>query len=81
MVFARNIIIINWGGRLRGEGVLFFRRENLEIEFYWNLRLSSNNTAKAYVVFQWIQITKNHQIPQLNIVGDSKNTIRYFVTG
>jgi hypothetical protein len=62
-------------------GVLFGPRGNQEVEFYWSLKLSSNNKAEAYAVFQGIQIVKQPQSPQLNIVGDSKNTIRYFVTG
>jgi ribonuclease HI len=64
-----------WGG-----GLLFGPRGNWEVKFYWNLRLSLKNKAEVYAVIQGIQIAKQRQIPQLITMGDSKNTIRYFVT-
>jgi ribonuclease HI len=36
--------------------------------------------AESYAVYQGVKLTLQKQIKQLNIVGDSKNTIRYFVT-
>jgi ribonuclease HI len=51
------------------------------LEFYWNLGVTTNNIAEAYVVYQGVQLALQKHITQLNIVGDSKNTIRYFVTG
>jgi ribonuclease HI len=62
-------------------GVLYGPRGIRELDFYWNLGVTMNNKAEAYAVFQGIQLAKQRQISQLNIVGDSKNTIRYFVTG
>jgi ribonuclease HI len=40
-----------------------------------------NNKVEAYAIYQGIQLAKQKHISHLNIVGDSKNTIRYFVIG
>jgi hypothetical protein len=50
------------------------------MEFYWNLGVTLNNKEEAYTVLQGAQIAKNKFISQLNIVGDSQNIIRYFVS-
>jgi ribonuclease HI len=57
------------------------REDLFEIKFYWNLGVTTNNKAKAYAVYQGIQLAKQRHIYYLKIVGDSKNVIRYFVTG
>jgi ribonuclease HI len=62
-------------------GVLYDPRGNHELNYYWNIGITSNNKVEAYVVYQGVQLEKQRQIYELNIVGDSKNTIRYFVLG
>jgi ribonuclease HI len=46
-----------------------------------NLGNASNNMAEAYAVYQGLLLTQEHHINHITIVGDSKNTIRYFVLG
>jgi ribonuclease HI len=49
------------------------------LEYYWNLGITTNNKAEAYALFIGVQLAKKRQIDALNIVGDSKNTIHYFI--
>jgi ribonuclease HI len=52
----------------------------LRIGFLRNLGIYSNNKAEAYALFQGVQLVKKRKISILYIVGDSKNTIHYFVS-
>jgi ribonuclease HI len=61
--------------------VLYGPRGIKELDYFWNLGISTNNTAKAYAVYQGVQLALQKHPTKLNIVGDSKNTIRYFVIG
>jgi ribonuclease HI len=49
------------------------------MEYSWNLGVTTNNKAKAYAMYIGIQLAKKRKIIALNIVGDSKNTIHYFI--
>jgi ribonuclease HI len=51
------------------------------MDFYWNIGITTNNKGEAYAIYQELQLEKKRQISNLNIVGDSKNTTRYFVFG
>jgi ribonuclease HI len=51
------------------------------MDFSWNLGVASNNAVKAYAIYQGLLLMQEEQISQISIVGDSKNTIRYLVTG
>jgi len=60
--------------------VLYGPRAIKELDYFWNLAITTNHIAKAYVVYQGVQLALQKQLTQLNIVGDYKNTIQYFVT-
>lgn len=49
------------------------------MEYSWNLEVTTNNKAEAYALYIGVQLAKKKQINALNIVGYSKNTIRYFI--
>lgn len=66
---------------MEGSGGVYGPRGNREVQFYCNVGVTSNKKAEVYAVYQGTQIVKQRHISQLNIVCDSKNTIRYFVTG
>jgi hypothetical protein len=61
------------------EGVLFHPRGNQIMEYSWNLGVTTNNKAEAYAMVMGIQLEKKISISELNIGGDSKITIRYFI--
>ena len=61
--------------------MLYGPRGIKELDYFWNLRISTNNTAEAYAVYQGVKLSLQKHPMNLNIVGDSKNTIRYFVIG
>ena len=52
----------------------------MRIGFLRNLGIYSNNKTEAYALFQGVQLVKQRKISILNIVGDSKNAIHYFVS-
>jgi hypothetical protein len=66
-------------GEADAGGVLYDPRGNWELNYYWNIGITSNNKVESYTVYQGVQLAKQNQIIELNSVGDSKNTIRYFV--
>jgi ribonuclease HI len=51
------------------------------MDFSWNLGIASNNMVEAYVLYQGLLLMEVDQINQITIVGDSKNTIQYFIKG
>jgi len=49
------------------------------MEYSWNPEVTTNNKAESYAMYIGIQLAKKRKINALDIVGDSKNTIRYFI--
>jgi ribonuclease HI len=70
-------ILPNW--EAGAGGVLFDPRGNQIMEYSWNLGVTTNNKEEAYAMLMGIQLAKKRSISELNIVGDSKNTICYFI--
>jgi ribonuclease HI len=60
-------------------GVLFGPRGILESSFSWILGQAYNNQAEAYALLQGVQTASVDEVRQLNILGESKNTIRYLI--
>jgi ribonuclease HI len=60
-------------------GVLFNPRGNKLMDYSWNLEVTTNNKVEAYTLYMGIQLEKKRKIIDLNILGDSKNTIIYFI--
>jgi len=60
-------------------GVLFDPRGNQIMEYSWNLGVTTNNKEDTYAILMGIQLAKKISISNLNIVGDSKNIICYFI--
>jgi hypothetical protein len=49
-------------GEAGARGVLYGPRGTQEVDFYWNLGITSNNKAEAYAVFQGVQLAKQRKI-------------------
>jgi hypothetical protein len=78
---GRHLKFVCWQREAGAGGVLYDPRGTRVLDFSWNLGIASNNVVEAYVVYQGLLLMQEDQINQISIVGDSKNTIRYFVKG
>jgi ribonuclease HI len=65
----------------REGGVTYVPSGTVEIIFSYSLGHASNNQVEAYAFLQGIYVSKKQQVHQLNILIDSKNTIKYFIQG
>jgi ribonuclease HI len=51
------------------------------LSYAWSLGQATNNQEEEYALLKGIQLAKRLQLQYLNIVGDSKNTIRSLIKG
>jgi ribonuclease HI len=61
-------------------GVILNPRGTSAYTYAWSLGISFNNQVEAYALLQGLNLAKNHHIPSLIVVEDSKVVIKHMVT-
>ena len=59
-----------------GRGVIICLEGKIEVEYFWNIGIDSNNMAKAYGLWQGIKQLKEKGVEEAIVFGDSRLIIQ-----
>ena len=63
-------------GKAKGGGVIICPEGNIEVEYFWNIGLDSNNMAEAYGLWQGIKQLKEKGVEEAIVFVDSRSIIQ-----
>ena len=55
----------------RGRGVIICPEGKIEVEYFWNIGIDSNNMVEAYGLWQGIKQLKEKGVEEAMVFGDS----------
>ena len=58
------------------DGVIIYPEGEIEVEYYWNIGIESNNMAEVYGLWQGIKQLKGKGVEEATVYGDSRLIIQ-----